>query len=103
MSSKNSFGTVLGAIAVLIGFMALIPVLMAYYGFVVMYLFNWFIVPLGVKPISLPLAIGLQLTFQILRGKTIQSANFKSTGEAVNHLLWPAYLLAFGWILTLFL
>lgn len=78
------------------------PPLLIYHGYVDMILWQWFIVPLGVRPINLPEAIGLGIAVQAIAAPK----GFKpdeSQKVFRNMLIAPALALIVGWIVRMFL
>ena len=79
-------------------------------GLTVMLLWKWFIVPLGIVPISFVMALGISgfvrfLTHYPYQVKSEKKKDFEDTmisliGESI---IYPAFVLLFGYILSLFL
>lgn len=80
-------------------------------GYVLSVLWGWFIVPTFELPaLSVPVAIGVALTVRFL-SPNVQSSNrdrTRTTGEMLTEmfghaLLYPAFTLALGWVVRMFI
>lgn len=73
-------------------------------GFTLFVLWGWFIVPLGVKAVSIPLALGISLT---VRQMTIDlhatREKVDTTTAMLTHIAANASFLGIGWIYHCFL
>ena len=87
---------------VVIGVNLLFPVLN---GFVLSIMWEWFVVPLGVEPVSLAHAIGITFIMNLL-AKSVDKESLKK--EDINKsycrdFCKPILTLLFGWIVTFFI
>ena len=99
MDIEESIGKV---ILVLFAVCFLMPPLLIYHGYVDMVLWQWFIVPLGLRPIGLAEAIGLGIAIQAIGApKGFKQAEPKTilTGLLVS----PILALAVGGVVRMFL
>ena len=85
-----------------------LPLVMIVKGLVLSTLWSWFVVPLGMDPISIPAAIGLSLTLSLFTGMSETGADTETPPEALGYLFGygvfvPLLLLFIGWVLTLFM
>lgn len=72
-------------------------------GFVLSIMWSWFLVPLGVPAISIPLAIGISMLVAMLTNHDAQT-NKRGIGEAISiALIGPFVVLALAWVVTLFM
>lgn len=91
------------AILVLLG----TPAFVILNGWVLSILWLWFLVPIGLPVISIPLAIGISSIVGVFKGYNYNRDKFESMDEAARALLQelfrPFITLMFGWIVTLFM
>lgn len=91
----------------------LVPAII-YDGAVLLLLWRWFVVPLGVIPLTLPIACGLMLVAHSLVGKQDMLAEYKLERDEdfvvyniktrlSNMFTMPTFLWIFGWIIHLFM
>ena len=72
-------------------------------------MWSWFLVPLGLPEISIPAMFGIVYLWHLLSAKmTRDEFQFESLKDAVTHLLalcifFPAAMLGFGYLITLFM
>lgn len=71
-----------------------------YAGFVLTELWFWFIVPMGVIPITIPWAVGLMLTFSIAKGVLMVPSDRNTSLEISQLLIGPALVYLVGWIIS---
>lgn len=77
-------------------------------GFVLSYLWQWFVVPLGAVSISIPIAIGLSMLVAFLTHQD-QSLLVKQkvdniVGKAIGKMMFTPLLIWFiGWVIQLFI
>ena len=80
----------------------LIPISVTLRGIAVALLWGWFLTPLGLPTISIPLAIGISLLVGYLTGNYKEDA--EDIGEAVlDAILAPIFVIIVGFIISLFL
>lgn len=94
---------VLGILGVVIVAILAIAGLAVWWAYAVAILWNWFVIPLGLKAITVAHAYGLTLVMSGLmstRGLNLDGTKEKgsNTTSLVFALLAPAALLLFGWI-----
>lgn len=87
--------------AVLVGFTI-------YRGWVLSYLWKWFLVPIGFPELSLPQCIGIALAVAFLTHQHQREAEDKRTDNekivaGVIYVLGPMITLGFGWIVKQYL
>jgi hypothetical protein len=73
-------------------------------GFVFFMMWGWFIVPLGVKSISIPLALGVSTTIKMLTADlsvTREEKPFQT--RMITSIVFNVMILFFGWVYTLFM
>lgn len=80
----------------------MIPIIYSIHGFVFVKLWNWFIVPLGVRGITIPLAVGLCLTFKMVLGFKRSKENPKYLEILSNTIVFDSFVLLCGYIYSLF-
>lgn len=86
-----------------VGFIVLALGLIFASGLVLSVMWGWFIVRMGIPPITVPQALGLSLIVSFLTYKPKENTD-QSTGEAfLASLFLYAFYLVYGFILTLFL
>lgn len=95
---------------ILIAFLilAVIPLSVIVNGYVLTVLFKWFLVPLGLAPISIPTAIGIAMIVSYLTYKIDTNKPEKTLNDALADLgaaivVKPLAALAGGYIVTLFM
>jgi hypothetical protein len=74
--------------------------------FALMMLCKWFLVPLGLPVVSLPIALGITFIVQLLRGTTSKEedlAEFFANLDWKGLILSPAVAIAVGYIVHLFM
>lgn len=83
---------------ILIGGLALIVVLLAVNGFVLSWLWQWFVVPLGVGQISIAQAFGLSLlvSYAVPTYQSKESTKFSEV--VVKAMGKQSFALGFGWL-----
>lgn len=96
---------VLGGIILLAVLIASIAVLR---GWVLSILWAWFLVPMGLPPISIPYAIGISLVFGMLAKDSYSKSDDDDTREdtikrLVGIYVAPLLILFIGWIVKQFL
>ena len=71
-------------------------------GWVITYLWKWFMVPLGIVDISLPHAIGISVIISFLISNVIKKDQTKEEQiyGLVLMFLWPLIALGLGWIVN---
>ncbi|MNK14372.1 hypothetical protein D3C87_324890 [compost metagenome] len=98
-SAKNFF---IG-IGALLGLPALIAVMAIYRGYILSILWGWFLVPLGMPIITIPLAIGFTLIVGYFTTNKKPKSEEYNWGEAVAvSSLTPLLFLGIGWIVKFF-
>lgn len=91
------------ALAALLGIPALIAALATWRGLILSIMWTWFLVPLGVPTITIPLAIGFSLLVGFLTPSAAKEKN-DSFGEAMAEgIVSPLVFLLLGWIVKLFI
>ena len=98
---------------ILVVFVSTVVVLSILRGWVLSILWGWFVVPLGVPALSIPMAIGIAVTISFLifnpndRDNKMDFSTKSGIDEAVskmvNAILYPFIALGIGWIVTFFL
>lgn len=72
-------------------------------GFVLSILWGWFLVPLGMPPLTVAYAIGVSLIVGFLTVRHSKEDEQPEYGKAMLRVtLVPAFALAFGWIVSRF-
>ena len=80
------------------GITLLIILYVVYFGWVIQYLWLWFVVPLGVPLVSIPQALGLTLVAAALTGfKPVKP--FKDPTKIIAMILSPIMALGLGYFL----
>lgn len=85
-------------ILILVGAILIIPLLLIEQGWAISTLWGWFIVPLGVPAIGIASAIGIAITFSVLRyshNKTDEGDKWERMARLV---LTPVIAVCLGWI-----
>lgn len=95
-------------LAIIFGLVGLIVIDALIRGFVLSYLWLWFVVPLGVSEIGIAHAIGLATVVGMLTTNTSSSSDdSKDTsgiiGTVIGHLLGPFLVLLIGYIVHSFM
>lgn len=86
----------------------IMPVEMAFRGFVIYKLWGWFVVPLGVASITIAWALGFSVLVSLLKGTSTSSSNEQGDkgfweiiiSSIITAFLVPAFCLFFGWIFS---
>ena len=78
-----------------IGVLALIPVLATFSGCILKTLWGWFIVPLGVMPLSLPQAIGIGILVSLFKTNVTEE---KLTKQIIANLTYLTVALLYGYV-----
>lgn len=91
-------------ILAILGFLALMPLASIIRGYCLSILWFWFLCPLGVPEINIPLAIGISMIVGMLTYENPKKDK-EDTAKTliVQSLLLPIIILFFGWIVHLFL
>lgn len=93
------------AILLIILAVVLLPFTILYiffsYGIAISYLWSWFVVPLGVKPISVPLAVGLVVLASMFNSVDIYKHE-TDTAKLIGFFIRPWIILFFGYLISLF-
>lgn len=84
----------------IIGLLLLIPVFATVGGFLLMTLWGWFIVPLGVVALSLPHAIGVGIIFSLFKNN-IREKDLEKV--VLENMLFLAGTFLFGYVVHLFM
>lgn len=98
---KNDEYTFFGCV----GMLVVIPVLIAYMifsmSYAMFYLWQWFVVPMGVEQISMAHTYGLAILVNLLttRGEMKQDDRPTDYGKLIGHCLHPWIALLFGYII----
>ena len=71
-------------------------------GYVMLTMWDWFIVPLGVTSIALPHAIGISLFTNFFKGRSAKDEDTLAV-QVGKIILAPLLLLSFGWIVVQFM
>ena len=84
---------------------AIAPLTAIWYGFALMVMWAWFVVPtFHVAPLRIPYAIGLAYIVQFLTHQTTSEENEPETDRILAMaIVKPLVLLAAGWIVTWFI
>ena len=77
--------------------MPVILLLMAYHGVALWLLWGWFLVPLGLPPISITWAMGISCTAAMLHGTPAPAPEGKGLTHFQSMLLRPAVAVLFGY------
>lgn len=97
---KPSGAQVLGRLA---GAIAVAPVSITASGYTISQLWQWFAVPaFGLPALSIPLAAGLGM-LATFTSPVVPNADRTIANITISHLIRCAFVLLFGWILTMFL
>ena len=80
----------------------LMPFTMVLHGVVVGFLWTWFMTPLGLPVISVPMAMGISLLVVFMSGDAIDLDRSLSE-SATRAIVIPIWVLAVGFIISLFL
>lgn len=89
-------------------FLLLFP-LVAWRAYVLKIMWGWFVVPLGVPAITVPIAYGLTLVVSMFRpssypdDETPEEARFREKRALFFGVISPAVVLALGWLGTQFM
>ena len=97
---------VLACLGVILGFLLLAFLSAVWWGYALSVLWTWFVVPLGVKAISIPHAYGLMLVGGMFLGaRGIKDNNDKEQWieSIIQAIVIPAVALLFGWIVLGFM
>lgn len=101
MSNRNSralavVGTIVMSLAV--GFLYL-----AYIGWILMTIWNWFLVEIGIDEINILPAIGISLIVSLLTIKQLDKSTKPNMENVSVSLVTPLAILLYAWIFHLFL
>jgi len=88
--------------APLVGLLSL-PFLFLIKGLVLSTLWSWFIVPLGVPAISIPMAIGIGIVAAYMTGIDDNGFNTDSMRDVLKGIVHPLVILFIGWIVLFFM
>ncbi len=95
MTEKESHTTLI------IVFFLTLPFTFLWRGYVLTILWGWFLVPLGVMALTIPMALGISTMISFLIHGTI---SHKLTWEAYTSFwTYPLVMLLIGWVYTLFM
>jgi hypothetical protein len=87
-----------------VGYLVMSVVNILLSGFVLTYLWNWFVVPLDVYQIGIAQALGLTVTARVLAGTAKLSREKKSwETEAWQGILIPLVVWGTAWVIHLFM
>lgn len=85
-------------------YLMLLPLFILWRGFALSVLWKWFIVPLGVPALSVPMACGLLVVVGVLTHKTRRADHMpEEHDQLLVALIMPPMMLFIGWIITLFM
>jgi len=94
-------------ILIIIGLLALLPIMMLCEGFTLYTLWNWFAVPIGWPTLSIPVIMGLGIIFRTFNYKQGDKPLKQNKEEAFQNIglyfVRLLFTLLIGWILTLFI
>lgn len=91
----------MGIIMLVAGFVGLVVGASIWRGLALSILWGWFIVPLGLPPIGIAIAIGLSLTLSVLVPAN-RSKGEDITQEILAAFITPLIALCFGWVVHQF-
>lgn len=86
-------------ITIILSFFLFMVFYYIYIGWCLSTIWNWFIVPIGVKSLTIPWAIGVSLCFQLLAGAKIIPKN-KADKEIIYYMVFnPILTVLLGWVI----
>lgn len=89
----------LAGLSVLFGVPALVAAFAVWRGYILSILWGWFLVPLGVSPITIPLAIGFSLIVGYFTNAMSKRKDENDVLDTALELtIAPLLFLAIGWI-----
>lgn len=92
-----------GLILIVVGFIGLLVVSSILNGFVLVKLWEWFLVtPFGFPKLSVPVAIGISIIAKYLTIQQIPKTDNKSTDTYCFAIVYPLLTLCIGWVVHLF-
>lgn len=99
---KDSIKTFFTLALASIGIAGILIALTVEQGWVISILWGWFLVPIGLPAISIPVAIGIALTVSAMRMKRVKSANDDPWETLAYAVIAPVVALSIGWIVKHF-
>lgn len=82
----------------------ILPIYIAYEGFVLSTFWSWFVVPLGAPALGVAQAAGIALMVSVARAKASETKQHIDAAEWAAHAFGtPTFALAVGWVIQLFM
>jgi len=93
---------IISGFLVILGFLALLPLMIVYQAWVLCYLWVWFLVPLGLRPITIPLACGVMTLVHFVVPPRYNDKDSPET-RIITALALPIFTLGVGYVIHLWM